>query len=105
MARFRELGKKFDKLGERIKKVTREGVEKVYGETKEMVQVARLRSKVRDIKKDIDDLTRQLGARTYQLHLEKRIGDVESKKLGGMITQRKKEVEAKKREIARLKEN
>lgn len=101
---LKDWGKRLDELGERIRKVTQEGVEKVSGETKEMVQVAKLRSYIKDKEKDVENLTRQLGARAYQLHLEKKIGNVESKKLGGMITQVKKDIEAKKREIARLRE-
>jgi len=101
---LKDWRKKLDKLGETIKKVTQEGLEKVADEVKEMVQVAKLKSEIRDKETDIDSLTKQLGARAYQFHLEKRIGNVELKKLGGMITQAKKEIEAKKKEIARLRE-
>ena len=101
---LKDWGKKVGGLGERIKKVTQEGLEKVAGEAKEMVQIAKVKSEIRDKEKDVDALTKQLGAKTYQFHLEKRIGNVELKKLGGMITQARKDIEAKKKEIARLRE-
>jgi len=101
---LKDWRKRLDELGERIKKVTQEGLEKVADGAKEMVQVVKLKSGIRDKEKDIDSLTKQLGAKAYQFHLEKRIGNVELKKLGGMITQAKKDIEAKKKEIARLRE-
>jgi len=101
---LKDWGRRVDGLGERIKKVTQEGLEKVADEAKEMVQVAKLKSEIRDKERDVDALTKQLGAKTYQFHLEKKIGNVELKKLGGMITQAKKDIEAKKKEIARLRE-
>ena len=101
---LKDWRKRLDKLGERIKNVTQEGLEKLADGAKEMVQVAKLKSGIRDKEKDIDSLTKQLGAKAYQFHRENRIGNVELKKLGGMITQVKKDVEAKKKEIARLRE-
>lgn len=101
---LKDWRKRLDKLGERIKKVTQEGLEKVANGAKEMVQVAKLKSGIRDKEKDVDALTKQLGAKAYQFHLEKKIGNVELKKLGGMITQAKKDIKAKKKEIARLRE-
>ncbi len=103
-AEIKEWGKGLDELGEKIKKITQEGVEKVSGKTKGIIRITKLRSEIREIEKDIDSLTRQLGAKTYQLHLEKKIGNVELKKLGGKITQFKKDIEAKKKGIQRLRE-
>ncbi|TKJ43208.1 hypothetical protein CEE35_09035 [Candidatus Aerophobetes bacterium Ae_b3b] len=101
---IKEWGKRLDELGEKIKKITQEGVEKVSGETKGIVQITKLRSEIREIEKDIDTLTKQLGVKTYQLHLENKIGNVELKKLGGKITQFKKDIEAKEKGIQRLRE-
>ena len=101
---LKDWGKKLEELGERIKKVTQEGLEKVTDEAKEMVQVAKLKSGIREKEKDVDNLTKQLGVKAYQFHLKHKIGNVELKKLGGMITQAKKDIEAKKKEIARLRE-
>ena len=103
-AGIKEWGKRLDELGEKIKKITQAGVEKVSGKTKGMVQITKLRFKIREVEKDIDSLTRQLGAKTYQLHLEKKIGNVELKKLGDKITQFKKDIEAKEKGIQRLRE-
>ena len=100
---IKSLSKKLDDLGDRIKKITHEGVQRVSGETKEMIQIVRLKAQVRDKKKDIDSLTKQLGAKTYQFHLDKKIGHVELKKLGGMITQLKKDIEAKRKQITKLR--
>ena len=99
----KKWGKRLDELGEKIKKTTQEGVEKVSGKTKGIIPIAKLKSEIREIEKDIDSLTKQLGAKTYQLHLEKKIGNVELKKLGGMITRLKKIVAAKEKEIRRLR--
>jgi len=103
-AEIKEWGKKLDELGEKIKKTTQEGIERFSLETKERIEVAKLRSEIREREKDIDSLTKQVGAKTYQLHLEKKIGNVELKKLGGKITQFKKDIEAKKKGIQRLRQ-
>lgn len=55
-------------------------------------------------KKEIEDILKKLGDKTYQLHLEKKIGNVELKKLGGKITQLRKDIEAKEKDIQRLRE-
>jgi len=104
VAEIKEWGKRLDELGEKIKKTTQEGVEKVSGKTKGIIPITKLKSEIREIEKDIDSLTKQLGAKTYQLHLEKKIGNVELKKLGGKITQFKKDIEAKKKGIQRLRQ-
>ena len=102
-AEIKEWGKRLDELGEKIKKTTQEGIERFSLETKERIEVAKLKSEIREREKDIDSLNKQLGAKTYQLHLEKKIGNVELKKLGGMITRLKKIVAAKEKEIRRLR--
>ncbi|MBA7491011.1 hypothetical protein ES702_01555 [subsurface metagenome] len=101
---IKEWGKKLDELGEKIKKTTQEGVEKVSGKTKGIIPITKLKSEIKEIEKDVDSLTKQLGAKTYQFHLEKKIGNVELKKLGGKITQFKKDIEAKKKGIQRLRQ-
>ncbi len=101
---IKDWGKRLDELGGKIKKITQEGAEKVSGKTKGIVRVTKLKSEIREIEKDIDSLTKQLGAKTYQLHLEKKIGNMELKKLGGRITQFKKDIEAKKKSIQRLRQ-
>jgi len=101
---IKEWGKKLDELGEKIKKTTQEGVEKVSGKTKGIIPITKLKSEIKEIEKDIDSLTKQLGAKTYQFHLEKKIGNVELKKLGGKITKLKKNIETREKEIQRLRE-
>ena len=103
-AEIKEWGKRLDELGGKIKKTTQEGIERFSLETKERIEVAKLKSEIREREKDIDNLTKQLGANTYQLHLEKKIGHVELKKLGGVITHLKKSIVAKEREIRRLRQ-
>jgi len=41
----------------------------------------------------------ELGQKTYHLHLAKKIGNVELRKLGGKITQFRKEIEGKEKDI------
>jgi len=132
MGGFEELGSKLDRLAEKVKRLTQEGVEKTRGEagdwrkkldslrekirkttqegiekfalgTKEMGQVARLRSEIRQRKNKMEGLLRELGEKTYQLHLEKKIGYAELKGLGSSITKLRKETEARKKQIQRLR--
>ena len=103
-AEAKNWGEKIDKLGEKIKKTTQEGIEKFALETKEIGQVAKLRSEVRQRKKEMESFLKELGEKTYQLHLEKRIGNVELKKLGSKITKLRKGIESKEKDIQRLRE-
>jgi len=95
---------KIDELGEKIKKTTQEGIEKFALETKEIGRVTKLRSEIRQRKKEMESFLKELGEKTYQLHLEKRIGNVELKKLGSKITKLKKDIESKEKDIQRLRE-
>ena len=103
-AEAKNWGEKINKLGEKIKKTTQEGIEKFALETKEIGQVAKLRSEVRQRKKEMESFLKELGEKTYQLHLKKRIGNVELKKLGSKITKLKKDIESKEKDIQRLRE-
>jgi len=97
-------GEKINKLGEKVKKTTQEGIEKFALETKEIGRVTKLRSEVRQRKKEMESFLKELGEKTYQLHLKKRIGNVELKKLGSKITKLKKDIESKEKDIQRLRE-
>lgn len=101
---IKDWGTRLDKLGEKIKKTTQEGMEKFSVEAKGMVQAAKLRSGIRETQKKLDSLVKELGERTYRLHLKKKIGNVELKKLGGKITQIRKEIAAREKRIQRLRE-
>jgi chromosome segregation ATPase len=92
-----------DELGEKIKKTTQEGIERFTAETKEFSQITRLRSQIRQGKKEIENVFRQIGEKTYELHLQKKIGHAELKKLGAGITRLKKDIEAKERQIQSLR--
>jgi len=46
----------------------------------------------------------EFGQKTYHLHLAKKIGNVELRKLGGKITQFRKEIEGKEKDIQKLRE-
>jgi len=103
-AEAKNWGEKLDKLGEKIKKTTQEGIEKFALETKEIGRVAKLKSEIRQRKKEMESFLKELGEKTYQLHLKKRIGNVELKKLGSKITKLKKDIESKEKDIQRLRE-
>jgi len=132
MAGFKELGKKLDKLTEEIKtvaqdgierttkeaknwrkrldglgkvirKTTQEGIEWFSKETKEFSETNKLRLQIRRVEKDIDDLFEQTGRKAYELHLEKKIGNIQLKSLGAKITRLKEEIEAKKKRIQSFK--
>ncbi len=95
--------KKLDTLGEKIKKTTQEGVERFALGTKELAQVTKLRSQIRGEKKKMESVLKELGEKTYQLHLQKKIGYVELKKLGSKITKLRKAIETKEKDILRLR--
>ena len=103
-AEAKNWGEKIDKLGEKIKKTTQEGIEKFALETKEIGRVAKLKSEIRQRKKEMESFLKELGEKTYQFHLKKRIGNVELKKLGSKITKLKKGIESKEKDIQRLRE-
>lgn len=94
---------KLDELGDKIKKTTQEGIERFATETKEFGQITRLRSQIRQEKKDIENVFRQIGEKTYELHLQKKIGNKELKHLGAGITRLRKDIEAKERQIQSLR--
>lgn len=93
-----------DELGEKVKKAAQEGVEKSTLEIKEMVEVTKLRSEMRQVEREIESALKELGEKTYRLHLEKRIGNVELKKLGAKVTRLRKTIETKEKDIGRLRE-
>ena len=91
----KEWGKKLDELGEGIKKTVQEGLEKFVTETKGLGQTAKLRLQIREEKKDIEEIFRQIGEKAYELHLQRKIGNVELKKLGAKVTKLKKDIQVK----------
>lgn len=95
---------KLDGLGEKIRKTTQEGVEWFAKETKEFGEISKLRLQMRQAEKDINDFFGEMGEKTYELHLQKKIGNVELKSLGARITKLKREIEKKKKRIQSLKE-
>lgn len=99
---IRDWKERLENLGERIKKTTQEGIQRFTLEAKEMIHAPGLRSEIREARQEIESLLRELGEKTYQLHLEKKIGNVELKKLGGKITKLK--IEVKEKDIQRLRE-
>lgn len=99
----KEWGKKLDELGEGIKKTVQEGLGKFVTETKGLGQATKLRLQIREEKKDTEEIFRQIGEKAYELHLQKKIGNVELKKLGAKVTKLKKDIQAKEKQIRRLR--
>ena len=95
--------KKLDELGEKTKKTTQEGVSWFTTEAKEFGQITKFRTEIRQTEKNIDELYSEIGAKTYELHLQKKIGNVQLKSLGAKITRLKKEMETKEKRIQNLK--
>ena len=95
--------KKLDGLGKIVRKTTQEGVEWFSKETKEFGEVNRLRLQIRRVEKDMNDLFEQTGRKAYELHLQKKIGNIQLKSLGARITRLRKEIETKKKRIQNLK--
>jgi len=52
----------------------------------------------------MENFLKQLGERTYELHLEKKIGYAELKRIGSKITKLRKHIEAKEKDIQRVGE-
>jgi len=94
---------KLDELGDRIKKTTQEGIERFTTETKEFGRITRLRSQIRQGKKETENMFKQIGEKTYELHLQKKIGHQELKKMGAKITRLKKDIKAKELQIQSLR--
>ncbi len=94
---------KLDSLGKVIKKTTQEGVERFGKETKEFGEASKLRLQIRRVEKEINDLLEQTGRKAYELHLQKKIGNVQLKSLGAKITRLKRQIEAKKKRIQDFK--
>ena len=95
--------KKLDELGDKVKKTTQEGIERFATETKGFSQITRLRSQIKQGKKNIENMFKQLGKKTYELHLQKKIGHVELKKIGAKVTRLKKDIKAKELQIQSLR--
>jgi len=94
---------KLDDLGDKVKKITQEGIERFAAETKGFSQIARLRSQMRQREKEIENMLKQIGEKTYELHLQKKIGHGELKKMGARITRLKKDIQAKELKIQSLR--
>lgn len=94
---------KLDDLGDKIKKTTQEGMERFATETKEFGRITRLRSQIRQGKKETENMFKQIGEKTYGLHLQKKIGHQELKKIGAKITRLKKDIKAKELQIQSLR--
>jgi len=132
MGRFEELGKKLDKLAEQIKATTQtgiektateakewrdylddlaekikktsyEGLEKFAAETKELGRVAKLRSQIRDKKRELQDKFQRMGELSFKLKVYEKVEEEEFKKLGEEISNLEKEIKEKEKEIQKLK--
>jgi len=91
--------KQLDELTERIKRTTQEGLEKFTSETKELGQMAKIKPRIWQKRKRMEEKFCEMGKLAYRLHLEKRIGNPELKKMGAQITKIRKEIENIEREI------
>jgi ABC-type phosphate transport system auxiliary subunit len=98
-----EWGKRLSQLGETVKKTTQEGIEKFATGTKELAQVSKLRSHVRELKTKMTDKFRQMGEETYKLFLKEGIEDEKIKKLGAEVTKLKKDIQTKEDQINKLR--
>ena len=99
----KEWGMKLSELGEVIKKTTQEGIEKFATGTKELAQISRLRSQIRELKARIADKFKQMGEEAYELFLKEGLEDERLKKLGDEITKLKKDIQIKEDQINRLR--
>lgn len=95
--------KKLDRLGKIIRKTTQEGVEWFAKGTKGFGEINKLRLQIRQVEKDKNNLFKEMGKNAYQLHLEKKIGNVQLKSLGAKITRLRKEIETKEKRIQNIK--
>ncbi len=93
----------FEELRRSIRKTTRKEIEKLPLEIRGIVQVIKLKSEVRRKRNEMEKLLTELGKKTYQLHLKKKIGHTELKKLGSKITQLKQDIETRRKDIQRLR--
>ena len=95
--------KKLDGLGKVVSKTTQEGVEWFGKETREFGEINKLRLQTRRLEKELKDLLEQTGRKAYELHLQKKIGNIQLKSLGGKITRLKRQIATKKERIQDLR--
>ncbi len=95
--------KKLDRLGKIIRKTTQEGVEWFAKETKGFGETNKLRLQMRQVEKDKNNLFKEMGKKAYELHLQRKIGNVQLKSLGAKITRLRKEIETKEKRIQNIK--
>lgn len=99
---LKDWGKGLDDLGNRIKKAAHEEVGRISGETKRLLESAKLRSEIAQKRKDLESTLRELGESTCQLHLQRKIGHVELKKASSKVTRIRKMIEKEQSKIAGL---
>ncbi len=95
--------KHLDGLGERIKKTAQEGLGKFTVGTKELGQIAKLRSGINQKKKEKEKKIKQMGQLACELHLEKKVDNKEFKEIAKEIANLKKDICEKEQEIENLK--
>jgi len=91
--------KQLNGLTGRINETNQEGLEQFTSETQGLGQMARIKPRIWQKRKRMEEKFCEMGKLAYRLHLEKRIGNPELKGMGAQITKIRKEIENIEREI------
>ncbi len=101
----KQWGKYLDELGDRIRKTARDGLDKFAAGTRELGQVAKLRSEINQKRKEKEEKIKQVGQLAYELHIEEKVDNKESKKMVEEIADLEKDIYEKEKKIKDLKGN
>ncbi|MCD6317852.1 hypothetical protein J7M02_02150 [Candidatus Aerophobetes bacterium] len=99
----KQWGKHLDELGEKIKKTAQEGLDKFTVGTKELGQIAKLRSGINQKRKEKEEKIKKMGQLAYKLNLGEKVDDEEFKKITKEIADLEKDISDKEKEIENLR--
>jgi len=99
----KQWGSCLDDLGDKIRKTAQDGLGKFTAGTRELGQIAKLRSEINQKKKEKEEKIRQVGQLTYELHIEEKVDNEELKKMIEEIADLEKNIYEKEQEIEDLK--
>ncbi len=101
----KQWGKHLDDLGDRIRKTARDGLDKFAAGTRELGQVAKLRSKINQKRKEKEEKIKQVGQLAYEFRIEEKVDNEEFKKMGEEIANLEEDIYKKEKEIKDIKGN
>lgn len=99
----KQWGKRLDELGEKVRKTAQEGLDKFTVGTKELGQIAKLRSGINQKREEKEEKIKKMGQLAYELHLEEKVDNEEFKRIAKEITGLEKDISDKEKEVENLR--